>query len=174
MNSRKCPECGLVNFATASECKRCHLSFESEPEPTHGQYDNAQEPYAQDHYWPQETAEPQNQKKVFSGIVVVLTGFLAVAVLGVLIQQGLHPLDPETAKGFGGLIGLIGILLALLSHFWAIYRIFEQSVGWGLASFFIPLVFFIAVAQFWEKTKRSFIGQMVCLGIVFAGVAIGL
>ena len=32
MNSIKCPECGLVNFAEAEECKRCHLKFHpSEP-----------------------------------------------------------------------------------------------------------------------------------------------
>ena len=28
MNSLKCPQCGLVNFASASECKRCHLKFQ--------------------------------------------------------------------------------------------------------------------------------------------------
>jgi hypothetical protein len=34
MNSVKCPECGLVNFASASECKRCHLKFhQSDPVP---------------------------------------------------------------------------------------------------------------------------------------------
>jgi Protein of unknown function (DUF2569) len=35
MNSLKCPQCGLINFASASECKRCHLRFprpESPPE----------------------------------------------------------------------------------------------------------------------------------------------
>lgn len=174
MNSIKCPECGLVNFATASECKRCHLSFESEPVPSDDQYGYAQEPNVQNQYWPQDAAEHQSQKKLFSGIVVVMTGFLAVAVLGVMIQQALHPLDPETAKGFGAMVGLLGLLLAVLSHFWAIYRIFEESVGWGVASLFVPLVFLIAVAQFWHKTKRSFVGQMVCMGIVFAGVAIGL
>jgi hypothetical protein len=32
MNSLKCPECGLVNFASAAECKRCHIKFH-QPEP---------------------------------------------------------------------------------------------------------------------------------------------
>jgi hypothetical protein len=33
MNSIKCPECGLVNFATARKCKRCHFRFhQTEPE----------------------------------------------------------------------------------------------------------------------------------------------
>lgn len=27
MNSMRCPQCGLVNFATAAECKRCQVSF---------------------------------------------------------------------------------------------------------------------------------------------------
>ena len=32
MNTLKCPECGLVNFASAPECKRCHLKFhQSDP-----------------------------------------------------------------------------------------------------------------------------------------------
>jgi hypothetical protein len=30
MSSLKCPECGLVNFATAPECKRCKVSFGAE------------------------------------------------------------------------------------------------------------------------------------------------
>lgn len=28
MSSIRCPQCGLVNFASASECKRCHLKFD--------------------------------------------------------------------------------------------------------------------------------------------------
>jgi hypothetical protein len=31
MNSIKCPECGLVNFASAAACKRCQLPFEAAP-----------------------------------------------------------------------------------------------------------------------------------------------
>jgi len=38
----------------------------------------------------------------------------------------------------------------------------------------VPLVGLIAVAQFWEKTKRSFVGQVVCVGILFVGIGIGL
>jgi hypothetical protein len=47
-------------------------------------------------------------------------------------------------------------------------------VGWGLASLFLPIVGLVAVIQFWEKTKRSFVGQMVCAGIVFVGIGIGV
>ena len=31
MKSMKCPECGLINFASAAACKRCQLPFEAAP-----------------------------------------------------------------------------------------------------------------------------------------------
>jgi len=169
MNSIKCPECGLVNFATASECKRCHMSFAPAQEPVDGQYANAE----YQSYWPQ-SPEPENKQRVFSGGVVVLSGILAVGFAILVLQQALHPFDADTAKGVGGVLGLAGVLLLFLTHIWLLIRIFEQSVGWGLASLFLPLVGLIAVAQFWEKTKRSFVGQMVCVGILFVGIGIGL
>jgi hypothetical protein len=69
---------------------------------------------------------------------------------------------------------VVGLLLLFLTHIWLLIRIFEQSVGWGLASLFIPAACYIAIGKFWEKTKRSFVGQMVCVGIFFVGIGIGL
>jgi len=43
MNSIKCPECGLVNFAEAEECKRCHLKFH-QPEPVIETLSDADQP----------------------------------------------------------------------------------------------------------------------------------
>jgi hypothetical protein len=34
MSSIKCPQCGLVNWATADDCKRCKLPFARHPDPT--------------------------------------------------------------------------------------------------------------------------------------------
>lgn len=169
MNSIKCPGCGLVNFDTAIECKRCRMSFVSEQEPHGAQYHNAE----YQSYWPQ-NPEPENKQRVFSGGVVVLTGILALGFAILVLQQALHPFDADTAKGVGGVLGLVGVLLLFVTHIWLLIRIFEQSVGWGMASLFVPLVGLIAVAQFWEKTKRSFVGQVVCVGILFVGIGIGL
>lgn len=41
MNSIKCPECGLVNFAAAASCKRCQLPFETAPEGSGGPFEAA-------------------------------------------------------------------------------------------------------------------------------------
>jgi hypothetical protein len=170
MNSIKCPGCGLVNFATATECKRCQMYFGSHSDSSAGHDANA----GYQSYWPQKPEYDEKTQKVFSGGVVFLTGILIVGIAILLLQQVLHPFDPSTAKGLGGLVGLVGVLLMVLTHIWLLIRIFEQSVGWGLASVFVPLVGLIAVAQFWEKTKRSFVGQMVCVGILFVGIGIGL
>jgi len=187
MNSIKCPDCGLVNFATAPECKRCHLSFQSETAaPSDAQHDstwngnssyenshheNAQYQGHQNRYWAE---DPPEKKPVFSGALIFLSSVLAIAFFVFAVQHIFHPFDPSTAKGVGGLLGIAGALLMVVTHIWLLIRIFEQSVGWGLASLFIPVASYIAIGKFWEKTKRSFVGQMVCVGIVFVGVGIGL
>ena len=172
MNSIKCPDCGLVNFADASDCKRCHLSFAPQQEAVDGQYANAEYSNAQyQSYWPQ--TQQETKQRVFSGGLVFLTAILGVGMALFVLQQAFHPFDADTAKGFGGIVGLIGILLMILTHIWMLIRIFEQSVGWGLAALFLPILGYIAIGKFWEKTKRSFVGQFVCLAIVFVGFGIG-
>ena len=169
MNSIKCPECGLVNFATASECKRCHMSFVSEQESYDAQYQSSEF----QEYWSQDTGAEKKQR-VFSGGVLVLIGILGLGFAVLILQQALHPFDADTAKGVGVFLALAGILLMFVTHIWLLYRIFEQSIGWGLASIFLPIVGLVAVIQFCDKTKRSFVGQMVCAGIVFVGIGIGV
>lgn len=164
MNSMKCPECGLVNWTTAPECKRCHAPFSS------GDASFAGDP---EYLQPRSFPEQQKKQALFSGGVVFLTGILIVATVIFALQQAFHLFDPDTAKGVGGLLGLIGILLSILTHIWLLIRIFEQSIGWGLASLFLPMACLIAVGQFWERTKRSFIGQIICVGIVCVGTGVG-
>jgi len=145
------------------------MCFGADQEPQDAHYQNA----GYQSYWPQ-GPDPENNQRVFSGGVLVLTGILALAFAILVLQQALHPFDADTAKGVGGVLGLVGVLLLLVTHIWLLYRIFEQSIGWGLASVFLPIVGLVAVIQFWEKTKRSFVGQMVCAGIVFVGIGIGV
>ena len=175
MNSIKCRECGLVNFATASECKRCHMSFAGESEPP-GQrpFDSQYGALAYQSYWPQRPEFEEKTQKIFSGGVVFLAGILIVAFAIFVIQQAFHPLDHSSASGVALFVGFAGLGLMALTHIWLIIRIFEQSIGWGLAALFLPIVGYIAIGRFWEKTKRSFVGQFVCLGIVFLGFGIGV
>jgi uncharacterized membrane protein YvbJ len=173
MNSIRCPECGLVNFATATECKRCHLSFEFESAPADNRYGNAQDQNTQNHHWPQIAAEQQNKKRLFSGIIVVLTGLLAVAVVVFVIQKVFHPFDPETGKAVALVFVFVALPFMCVCGILTLVKIFEQSVGWGLASLFIPFAGLVAVGQFWEETRRPFVGWMICYGIVLVGGGIG-
>jgi hypothetical protein len=65
-----------------------------------------------------------------------------------------------------------GMALMVLAHLWLLVRIFGQSTAWGLASLFIPWVGLFAIAKFWDKTRRSFVAQLVCIGIAFVGYQI--
>jgi len=165
MNSCRCPHCGLVNFSTSETCKRCSEPLFAEPD-AHETMD------PQSRYWAP-GLEPE-KPPIFSGVVMVLTGMLAIATIVLLIQQVGHPLDKETAGSVGVLFGLAGAGLYFMTHIWLLIRIFEQSIGWGIASLCLPFAQFGAIAKFWDTTRRSFVGQMICLGILFVGIAIGI
>ena len=64
---------------------------------------------------------------------------------------------------------LCGAVFGILTQFCLLVRIFQQSIGWGLATLFIPFAGLVAIVMFWENTRRSFLGYMVCMGIMIAG-----
>jgi hypothetical protein len=153
MINRKCVQCGLVNWANATECHRCGVALVM--------YVPEAQPYAL--YPTMVRSEP-----LFSGGVKFLTGFLAVGAFAVFVC-GLHLVPESFAKGLAMMFMFVGIALFFLTHIWLVIRVFEQSAWWGLGALFIPFVGIIAIALFWDKTKRSFVGQFICLGISFMG-----
>lgn len=156
MSNIKCPQCGLMNWATDAECKRCQYLLQTQDT----------QDYSKPHRDPSLSLESQ---PLFSGVIKVLTAILALGIVALLSTMVLHLLDQDTTTAIGAIFMLGGMALYLLAHIWLVVRIFEQSVAWGLGSFFIPLVGLFAVAKFWEKTKRSFVGQFLCLGISYLG-----
>jgi hypothetical protein len=149
-----------VNWSDAEECKRCRAPFEGqddwEPNELRGQNYESLAP------------EPT---RIFSGGVKLLTGILAVEVVAILLAQ-IHLLDGDVAKVIAAAFVIAGFALLLVTHVWLVVRILQESVWWGVGTLFIPLVGLIAVIQFWQKTKRSFVGQMICSGIFFGGLLI--
>jgi hypothetical protein len=148
MNSVKCFECGLVNWSGEIECKRCRALL------------TVQEIKAQQliHI----TSEPQ---PFFTRGLQLLTAFMVVAIVLVVISR-MFDFDKETAALVALPFVIVGFLLLAVTHIWLLVRIFEQSIGWGLGSLFVPFVGLIAVFMFWEHTKRSFVGQFMCSGII--------
>lgn len=159
MNSIKCSECGLVNWSTSSECRRCGASIGAD-------YQNAPARYSIDK---EVRVEP-----LFSTGIKLLSSVLVFTTIICLAQQSLHPLSTDMSKEVAVYLALPALGLFVLAHIWCLIRIFEQSLSWGVASFFIPLAMLFAVARFWHKTKRSFVGQCICMITFFVGLAIGL
>ena len=159
MTSIKCPQCGLMNWATAAECKKCQYLLQTEDT----------QDYSKPHYDDSLSLETQ---PLFSGVVIVLTIVLALGTVVLLLSKVLGIFNFDTTQGIGAIFVLLGLGLCLFAHFWMVVRIFEESASWGIASFFFPIISLIAVSQFWEKTKRSFVGQLLSIGIVFIGYLI--
>lgn len=88
MSSRKCPQCGLVNWSSAESCKRCDLNFNGEGEAQdEGGFSNESSsappyqpapPYGYHSY-----AQP-SQKKAGLAIASLITGILSFMTLGLL------------------------------------------------------------------------------------------
>ncbi len=148
MNSVKCFECGLVNWSGEIECKRCRALL------------TVQELRAQQLI--NITPEPQ---PLFNRGLQFLTGIMAAALILVVVTRLLN-FDRDTAVVVALPFVLVGLVLMFVTHIWLLVRIFEQSIGWGLGSLFVPLVGLIAVFMFWENTRRSFVGQFICTGII--------
>jgi len=148
MNNIKCIDCGLVNWASDIECRRC------------GSLLTVQEKRAQI------LALEQSEAKPFltSGLQLLLVLLGLELVVGLVSQ--IFQLPTDLAAGASLIAVAIGFLLLIVCHIWLLARIFEQSVAWGLGALFVPLVGIIAIGKFWEHTKRSFVGQLICVGIV--------
>ena len=153
----KCSECGLVNWATEVECKRCKSLLT-----------------VQDKMAEQLMAFEPEVQPFFNKGLTLLTGRLVCTILTALVSRGSGLAESDVAKMVAILFMLVGLVLMLVTHIWLIVRIFEQSVGWGLGALFVPLVGLIAIIKFWDNTKRSFVGQLVCFGIMMVAAQIAV
>lgn len=157
MSNPKCSQCGLVNWSSATTCKRCSWDLELKWRPE---------------YMPESDPAAAGPAPLFSGILTFFVAVLMLALVACLLSRVFHAFDPETARVVAMFILLGGILLMAFANLWMLFRIFEQSVLWGLATLCIPLAGLFAIAKFWETTKRSFVGQLLCMGIVLLGIEI--
>jgi hypothetical protein len=67
---------------------------------------------------------------------------------------------------------VIGILLSVVGGIWLLITAFQESVGWGLACMFLPIVSLIFVFLHWEESKRPFLIGLAGNILVIAGAAL--
>lgn len=46
---------------------------------------------------------------------------------------------------------------------------FKTSIGWGLASLFIPFVILVFVFKNWQQTKKPFLYTLACIPVQIVG-----
>lgn len=158
MDSIKCSDCGLVNWSTSSECRRCRAPIAADPQ-------NVGSRYSID--------KDVRKEPLFTTGIKLLSSLLAVTTIIFLAQHAFQPLSNDMAKEVAVYLALPALGLYVLAHIWLLIRIFEQSVGWGVASLIFPVALLMAVSRHWEKTKRSFVGQCICMATFLVGMAIG-
>lgn len=64
-------------------------------------------------------------------------------------------------------VGVLALVVASGCFIWLTVLAFKESVGWGLAVFFIPFAFIFFAVKHWPDAKRPFLSYM---GTTVAGV----
>lgn len=122
MESIKCAECGLVNFASATECKRCHIKFHK-PETISAAAPVASDAVENDEVLSEPTSDDQPQVVLpplpeyfdaepapFTGWVILFAVYLGINILAFTLQlkvffdfMGSREYWLATDQGIGGL-----------------------------------------------------------------------
>src|SRR5690349_13843694 len=86
------------------------------------------------------------------------------AVLSIVVTEkpssSLHSWTPYHRRRsmmiLGGLLMTVGGIAAFVGSIWLLVLAFQESIGWGLASLFIPFVLLIFAIMFWNKSAKPF------------------
>jgi hypothetical protein len=74
----------------------------------------------------------------------------------------------------GTILSIVGGLGMLVFGIQILILAFKTSVGWGLASLFIPFVIFVYVAKNWPACKTPFMRWLACLPVWAIGAALSV
>jgi hypothetical protein len=69
----------------------------------------------------------------------------------------------------GMLLSVVGGIGMLIFSIQILILAFKKSLGWGLASLFLPFVIFFFVFQNWADCKTPFLRMLLCLPLLVVG-----
>ena len=72
----------------------------------------------------------------------------------------------------GGLLILLGLILFVIGGFWFLVAAFRESVLWGLACLFVPIVSLFFLIVHWSKARRPFFLQLLAFALFLVGFLI--
>ena len=71
----------------------------------------------------------------------------------------------------GTFLLVVGLIGSVVGGIWLLITAFQESVGWGLACMFLPVVSLIFVFVHWQEAKRPFLVGLAGNLILIAGAA---
>lgn len=69
----------------------------------------------------------------------------------------------------GGIIAVVGLIIAFIGGIKILILAFQESILWGLGSLLLGFVSLIFVAMHWEKSKDAFLMNLGGCAIMFLG-----
>lgn len=111
MNSMKCPQCGLVNWATAEACKRCRLPINGASSADFGRWDESSASYEGEpvHQWSEQDHQASSYAYAAAGDGAQKNGIaIASMVVGIVNMLACGLL------GLGSITGLVLGIVALV------------------------------------------------------------
>ena len=67
---------------------------------------------------------------------------------------------------------LTGLVLFVVGGFWFLVAAFRESVLWGLACLFVPIVSLFFLIVHWSEARRPFFLQLLAFALILAGVVL--
>jgi hypothetical protein len=67
---------------------------------------------------------------------------------------------------------LLGLVIFVVGGFWFLVAAFRESVLWGLACLFIPIVQLFFLIVHWPQAKRPFFLQLLAFVLIIVGFLI--
>ena len=74
----------------------------------------------------------------------------------------------------GVILYIVGLLAAAVGGIWIIVLAFKKSIGWGLASLFIPFVGLVFAFMNWALCKRPFLIWLLGVILLVIGAVLGV
>jgi uncharacterized membrane protein YhhN len=69
----------------------------------------------------------------------------------------------------GQLLFFLGLILFFIGGIWFIVVTFQESILWGLACLFLPVVSFIFMIVHWPEAKKPTLLQIASFVMIFVG-----
>jgi ribosomal protein L40E len=144
-SNAKCRQCGMINWATDENCRRCHQFLGRSKSPT---------------------GTDVSPSRFYLYLII----FLAALAIPVLVGMA----NPEIGAVLAVIFILAATVINLYANVSLIVDMFRVSIGWGLAGIFLaPVSTLLFIVNYWERAKNKIIMSLAAIAycmIVFLGM----